>query len=173
MLKTKKMKQFLLAISWISCHLVLAQDLVITPDNSWLKAGIHVGVPISDTADLSSMAAGVDFRGQYLVNPNFAIGVASGYSHFFGKDTVDDFGLIPLAGFVRYYFKVEGLFLGTDFGYGFLTNTPSNSGGLYLNPQIGYHNRKWNVYGFYQHTFTQQNLDLRVVGLGTTYNIRF
>ena len=79
-------------------------------------------------------------KGQYLVTPNFGIGLTTGYDHFFGKDGVDDFGIIPAAAFARYYFKPKGLFLGVDFGYGFLTNVDNNDGGLYVNPQIGYHN---------------------------------
>lgn len=149
------------------------QEIDVTSDNSWLKAGLNVGLPIGDIADLSSITLGADFRGQYLVNPNFGIGVASGYNHFFGKDGVKDFGLIPLAGFARYYFQNEGLFIGSDFGYGFLTNSDNNSGGLYLNPQIGYHNEKWNLYGFYQHTFAENDIDIQVLGLGVTYNIMF
>ena len=99
--------------------------------------------------------------------------MASGYSHFFGKDGFDDFGVIPAAGFARYYFTPSGLFLGADLGYGFLTNVDNNSGGLYVNPQIGYHNRDWNIYAFYQNTFAENDVDLQNVGVGVTYNIRF
>src|SRR5690606_31902861 len=117
-----KMKKILLVFSLFTATFAFSQENIeITPENSWFKAGLTVGVPIGDTADFSSFTAGADFRGQYLVNPNFGIGVASGYNHFFGKDGADDFGLIPLAGFARYYAKSEGLFFGADFGYGFLT----------------------------------------------------
>ncbi|MDP2161656.1 MAG: hypothetical protein Q8K02_14320 [Flavobacterium sp.] len=167
------MKKFILVLSLVAVSFTQAQELKITPENSWFKAGVNVGMPIGDTADITSLTVGGDFRGQYLVNPSFGIGIASGYNHFFGKDDVKDFGLIPLAGFVRYYFQPKGLFLGTDLGYGFLTNTDGNSGGMYINPQIGYHNEKWNIYGFYQHTFAQNNFDLQVVGIGATYNIMF
>ncbi len=167
------MKKIILVLSLVAVSFTQAQDLVITPENSWFKAGVNVGMPIGDTADFASLTVGADFRGQHLVTPSFGIGVASGYNHFFGKDNFQDFGLIPLAGFVRYYFQPKGLFFGTDLGYGFLTNADNNSGGLYLNPQIGYHNEKWNIYGFYQHTFAQNDVDLQVVGLGVTYNIMF
>ncbi|WP_111307417.1 hypothetical protein [Confluentibacter sediminis] len=148
-------------------------EINITPKNSWLKAGLTAGVPVGDASDVSSFNLGVDLRGQYLFNPNFAIGVASGYNHFFGKDGLDDFGVIPVAGFARYYFAPKGLFIGTDLGYGFLTNVVNNSGGLYVNPQIGYHNRDWNIYGYFQNTFAENDLDLQTVGVGVTYNIRF
>jgi hypothetical protein len=110
-------------------------------------------------------------RAQYLFNPHFGIGVASGYTHFFGKDNFDDFGVVPLAGFARYYFQTEGVFVGADLGYGYLTNVDI-SGGLYLNPQIGYHNKKWNIYGYYQNTFAE-DIAIRSLGVGVTYNIMF
>ena len=169
------MKKIFLVIVLLGVAPIFAQqkEINITPNNSWFKAGVTAGVPVGDANGASSINLGIDLRGQYLVNPNFGIGIASGYSHFFGKDGVDDFGIIPLAGFARYYFEREGLFLGADLGYGFLTNVESNSGGLYVNPHIGYHNRDWNFYAFYQNTFAENDVDLQTVGVGVTYNIRF
>lgn len=144
------MKKLFLIIGFLGLSPIFAQqtDIDITPQNSWLKAGLIASIPVGDANDISSFNLGLDLRTQYLFNPNFAIGLASGYSHFFGKDGFDDFGVIPAAGFARYYFTPSGLFLGADLGYGFLTNVDNNSGGLYVNPQIGYHNRDWNIYAF-------------------------
>ena len=169
------MKKVLLVIVLLGFTPIFAQqnEINITPNNSWFKAGITAGIPVGDANDFSSVNLGLDLRAQYLFTPNFAIGGVTGYTHFFGKDGVDDFGIIPLAGFARYYFAPEGLFLGVDLGYGFLTNVDNNSGGLYVNPQIGYHNRDWNIYAFYQNTFAENDVDLQTVGLGVTYNIRF
>lgn len=169
------MKKVFLFIGLVGFSPLVAQEteIDITPDNSWLKAGLTAGVPVGDANDFASFNVGVDLRGQYLFNPNFAIGIASGYTHFFGKEGIDDFGVVPLAGFVRYYFTPKGLFFGSDFGYGFLTDVEDNEGGLYINPQIGYHNRDWNIYAFYQNTFAENDLDLQSVGIGATYNIRF
>jgi hypothetical protein len=168
------MKKVFLLLGLMSIVALQAQDIKdikVTPKNSWFKAGLNLGVPVAETTDYASFNAGVDVRAQYLFNPHFGIGVASGYNHFFGKDDFDDFGVIPLAGFARYYFQNEGVFVGADFGYGFLTNV-DNSGGLYLNPQIGYHNRKWNIYGYYQNTFAE-DITIRSIGVGFTYNIMF
>ena len=101
----------------------------------------------------------------------YSVGENRRFFCFFGKDEFDDFGVIPLAGFARYYFQTEGVFVGADFGYGFLTNV-DNSGGLYINPQIGYHNKKWNIYGYYQNTFAE-DIAIRSLGVGVTYNIMF
>ena len=168
------MKKILLVTVLLGFNSVFAQeDVEITSDNSWLKAGIITGIPVGDASDVSSYSLGLDLRGQYLINPNIAIGVASGYNHFFGKDNIDDFGVIPAAGFFRYYFTPNGLFLGKDVGYGFLTNVENNDGGLYVNPQIGYHNKDWNFYAYYQNTFAEYDVDVQNVGVGVTYNIRF
>ena len=168
------MKKIILIIGLIGISPVFAQQAEkITAENSWFKAGLNVGLPIGDIADAASLTVGADVRAQHLVTPSFGIGVASGYTHFFGKDNVSDFGLIPLAGFVRYYAQPKGFFAGADLGYAFLTNANDAKGGLYVSPQIGYHNEKWNFYGYYQHTFADNNFDIQVIGLGTTYNIMF
>jgi len=145
----------------------------ITSKNSWLKLGLNAGVPMGDADDLASFALGLDVKGQFLVTPNFGIGLATGYSHMFGKDGADDFGIIPAAGFARYYFQKTGLFIGADLGYGFLMNVDNNEGGLYVSPQIGYHNEDWNIFAFYQNTFAENDFDIRVLGIGATYNLRF
>lgn len=168
------MKKNILLIGFIGMSPVFAQQSEnITTENSWFKAGLNVGLPLGDLADFTSLTIGADVRGQHLVTPSFGIGIASGYNHFFGTDGASDFGLIPLAGFVRYYAQPNGFFAGVDAGYGFLTNANDAKGGLYLSPQIGYHNEKWNFYGYYQHTFADNDLDIQVIGLGTTYNIMF
>jgi len=169
------MKKLFLFIGLISMGSIFGQETTmdITPDNSWLKAGLTAGVPVGDAGDFASFNLGLDLRGQYLINPNFGIGLATGYNHFFAKDEFEDFGLVPAAVFLRYYFTPSGLFFGADFGYGFLTNVENNSGGLYVNPQIGYHNRDWNLYAFYQNTFAENDINLQTVGVGATYNIRF
>lgn len=164
---------FIIGIVLIGSHSISAQQSEITADNSWLKLGLIAGVPVGDINDISSVNTGVDLRGQHLVTPNFGIGIATGYNHFFGKDNVEDFGVIPAAAFARYYFTPKGLFIGTDVGYGFLTNVDNNEGGLYVNPQIGYHNRDWNMYAYYQNTFAENDFDVQTVGVGVTYNIRF
>ena len=158
-----------------SINFIFAQqnEIDITPNNSWLKAGITAGIPVGDASNFSTFNLGLDLRGQYLFNPNFGIGLASGYTHYFAKNDFDDFGIIPVAGFARYYFTKSGIFIGTDLGYGFLSNVDNNEGGMYLNPHLGYHNRDWNIYAFYQNTIAQNNTNLQSVGVGVTYNIRF
>lgn len=168
------MKKLILLFTLLIAGTTFAQNQEVdfNSDNSWLKIGLNTGLPVGDIDDFSSFSVGLDLRGQYLVTPHFGIGVATGYNHLFGKDGFDDFGIVPLAGFARYYFKPKGLFIGADFGYGYLTNVDID-GGLYVNPQIGYHNRDWNFYAYYQNTFAENDFDIQVVGIGATYNLRF
>lgn len=170
------MKKLFLFIGLLGLTNLYAQDdleMEITPSNSWFKAGLTAGIPVGDISDFSSFNVGLDVRAQHLFTPSWGVGVASGYDHFFAKDNFEEFGVIPLAGFIRYYFTPSGLFFGSDLGYGFLTNVNNNSGGLYVNPQIGYHNENWNIYGFYKNTFSENDVNIQSVGLGVTYNIRF
>ncbi len=170
------MKKVILLFALFSVGTTFAQDISvddINSRNSWLKIGLNSGIPVGDADDFSSFTLGLDLKGQFLVNPNFGIGLATGYTHFFAKDDGEDFGVIPAAAFARYYFQEKGLFIGTDFGYGFLTGIDNAEGGLYLNPQIGYHNQNWNFFAYYQNTFAESDTDLQVVGIGATYNVRF
>src|SRR5690606_35607416 len=111
------MKKLILLFTLLIAGTTFAQNQEIdfNSKNSWLKIGLNTGLPVGDVDDFTSISVGLDLRGQYLVTPHFGIGVATGYNHLFGKDGVDDFGIVPLAGFARYYFKPKGLFIGADF----------------------------------------------------------
>lgn len=167
------MKKAILLMSLLVGGSLIAQNSEIDSDNSWLKIGLNAGVPVGDFNETSSFAPGIELKGQFLVTPNFGIGLTTGYTQYFGKDGFNDFGVVPAAAFARYYFQPSGLFFGADFGYGFLTNVDNNEGGLYLNPQIGYHNEDWNFYAYYQNTFAENDIKVQAVGIGATYNLRF
>lgn len=148
----------------------------INPRNSWLKAGIGLGIPVGTLSDQSSVALSGELKGQFLSTPHVGLGITSGYTHYFPKENFENFGSIPLGLFVRYYWKPEGLFLGTDAGYSFQTGTATNGeGGFYIKPQIGYHNRLWNIFGYYNGVFRSEanGNHLQHVGVGVTYNIMF
>ena len=168
------MKKVVLFLATMCFGLNYGQDqkIEITPKNSWFKAGLTAGVPTSDVKDFASFNFGVDVRAQYMFNNHFALGGVTGYNHFFAKDDFEDFGVVPIAGYARFYFQKEGVFVGTDLGVAFVTNVENNSKGVYFNPQIGYHNNDWNIYAYYQNTFTE-NINIRSLGVGATYNIRF
>jgi hypothetical protein len=159
---------------FITSQLVAQTTDDITKKNSWLKAGISLGVPVGDISNFSSFAAGLEVSGQFMKTEHFGIGIASGYTQFFPKNNATGFGAIPLGLMLRYYPDYKGFFFGTDLGYTFLTNVNTASGGFYIKPQLGYHNYNWNVYAFYDEVFTGSgNIDIQSIGIAATYNIRF
>lgn len=147
----------------------------ITKKNSWLKLGANAGVPLGNAADVSSAVVGLDFKAQLMETNHVGIGLTTGYNHFFAKDNFKDFGTVPLGAFIRVYPQSKGFFAGLDAGYSFVTNIKSADGGLYVKPQLGYHNYDWNFFGFYNGIF-RSNADggtIPSAGIGASYNIRF
>ena len=161
-----------------------------------LKVGAIAGpsVPKGNAA----AGAGLDVAYQNLVTPHVGLGVASGYQHYFGKEaninntTVqnNDFGVVPVAGLFRYYPSAQGIYVGTDLGYGVIVgdakvtnhgtvNADRPAGGFYMKPEIGYHNRNWNIFAHYTKTFTgadagkvgDQKFNAGMIGVGLAYNI--
>lgn len=155
----------------------------INEKNSWLKAGLLIGAPAGPVADYKSFIVGLDLAAQLMRTDNFGLGIATGYSKYFKKSDApsdiqgisDGFSAFPVGGMFRYYPQSEGLFVGTDLGYTFLTGVESeNKGGAYVRPQIGYHNYSWNVFAYYNHILRPETtIDIQSIGLAMTYNIRF
>ncbi len=164
-----------------------------------IKIGALAGASVP--ARNSAASAGLDIAYQNLVTPHFGLGIASGYQHHFGRENDvngtrlvnNSFGVVPVAGLVRYYPRAEGIYIGTDLGYGVITgdkevvesgtfNAIRPNGGFYLKPEIGYHNRNWNVFAHYSRVFTgdegtvnlgseSQKYSTGVLGVGFAYNI--
>ena len=186
----KTIKGSILGLSIFLASFANAQE---TPEPLSMKNMFKVGVSggFSLHSENASGTLGVDVAYQNLVTPSFGLGIATGYSHFFGKEdnglNNNDFGVVPVAALLRYYPKNAGVYLGTDIGYGFIvgddkvaSNAPVNrpDGGLYVKPEIGYHNRDWNFSIHYQKTFTDdegeigtQKYNAGALGVGVAYNI--
>ncbi len=182
----KMLKQTLLLAGVLAAGVVSAQS---TEMNNMIKVGANVGLAVP--ADNVSAAVGLDVAYQNLITPGFGLGIATGYSHYFGKDNNglnnNDVGVIPAAALIRIYPKQTGFYFGTDLGYGFLVGddkVASNStvdrpdGGFYIKPEIGYHNRDWNFFVQYQKVFTGndgniegQDYNVGNIGVGFSYNI--
>jgi hypothetical protein len=162
-----------------------------------IKIGALAGASVP--SNNSAAAAGLDVAYQNLVTPHFGLGVATGYQHHFGKENDvngtrldnNSFGVVPVAALVRYYPKAEGIYIGTDLGYGVITGdekVATNAaavrpdGGFYLKPEVGYHNRNWNIFAHYSKVFTgdkgtinvgnaSQKYNTGIIGVGLAYNI--
>lgn len=162
-----------------------------------IKIGALAGASIP--SNNAGAAAGLDVAYQNLITPHFGLGVATGYQHYFKKDNElnaitlhnNSFGVVPIAALVRYYPQAQGIYIGTDLGYGVITgdaNVASNNaisrpnGGFYLKPEVGYHNRNWNIFAHYSKVFVgnvstihvgnaSQKYNAGMVGVGFAYNI--
>ncbi|ROI10655.1 hypothetical protein EGI11_01810 [Chryseobacterium sp. H3056] len=179
-------KKSILALGVVTAGLVSAQSADM---NNMIKIGVNGGIAVP--AENAGGNLGLDVAYQNLVTPGFGLGIASGYSHFFGRDNNginnNDFGVVPVAALIRVYPKQTGFYLGTDLGYGFIVGddkvasnnaTARPDGGFYIKPEIGYHNRDWNVALQYQKTFTgdkgeigSQKYNAGAIGVGLGYNI--
>ncbi|WP_330745603.1 hypothetical protein [Chryseobacterium sp. CP-77] len=182
----KMFKQAIVLAGILTAGIVSAQSAQM---NNMIKVGANVGLAVP--ADNLSAAVGVDVAYQNLITPGFGLGIASGYTHYFGKDNNgyknNDVGIVPVAALIRIYPKQTGFYFGTDLGYGFLvgdkavasnTNVERAGGGFYLKPEIGYHNRDWNFFVQYQKVFVGtkgdlpgQDYNVGNIGVGFGYNI--
>jgi hypothetical protein len=167
---TMKRLFFAAAGLFITANAFAQNTETVTRKNSWLKAGLAASVPVGDIANTSSFAAGLDLSGQWMATPNLGLGVATGYTHYFAKNTGSDFGAVPLGALIHYYPQSSGFFAGTDLGYSFITNS-TQTGGFYIKPKIGYHNYDWNFFGFYNQVFANTT-DVQNLGVGVVYNLR-
>lgn len=179
------MKKIIVTLGIFAVCSLQAQDLSM---KNMLKLGIGGGISFSDN---SNGNLGLDVSYQHLVTGNLGIGLSTGYSQHFAKDhkqvTFNNYGIVPLAGMVKYYFNSEGLYLGTDIGYSFVTGAKVLAknysvempfGGFYVKPEIGYHNRNWNFFVHYAKTFLPKTYEISgkkfaigTLGLGVAYNI--
>lgn len=113
------------------------------------KLGAHVGIPMGDIKDFSSVNLGVDVAYVWKVSDNFDAGVATGYTSYLGKDGADAAGFIPIA--VTGQFGVaDNLFLGADLGYAVYAGSGGGDGGFLYQPKFGYKTEKMEVYVGYK-----------------------
>ncbi|UKB85252.1 hypothetical protein LF887_06400 [Chryseobacterium sp. MEBOG06] len=182
----KMFKQAILLAGVLTAGIASAQNSKM---NNMIKVGANVGLAVP--ADNLSAAVGVDVSYQNLITPGFGLGIASGYTHYFGKENNgyknNDVGVVPVAALIRIYPKQTGFYFGTDLGYGFLvgdkqvasnTSVERANGGFYIKPEIGYHNKDWNFFVQYQKVFVGtkgdlagQDYNVGNIGVGFGYNL--
>ena len=130
---------------------------VATQAQEGLKLGGHIGVPVGDANRYSSFTFGVDGSYMWTIAKNFDLGIATGYSHFVGKNydhkdiryKFDDFGFIPVAVSGKYRFAKAPIFVALDLGYGISVKNGTD-GGLYAQPKFGYQMSNAELYVGYQ-----------------------
>ncbi|WP_294218956.1 hypothetical protein [uncultured Chryseobacterium sp.] len=121
------------------------------------KLGGHIGIPVSDAGDVSSFTLGIDGAYMWNIVKGLDLGVATGYSHFFGKDRFDDFGFIPVAVAGKYKFSGAPVFVGLDLGYG-ISVKDGVDGGFYAQPKFGYQMSTGELYLGYQTISNKRDL---------------
>lgn len=127
-------------------------------DGGGLRIGAHVGLPVGDASDILSFNFGADVSYLFDVAPGFQAGLASGYSHYLGKDIdfadlgtleVPDLGVIPIAATGRYA-VTPTFFVAGDIGYAVFVGKDTDGGGFYYQPKVGYSATKFDVYAGYK-----------------------
>lgn len=147
------------------------------------RLGVNAGLPVGDFGKAYSFTAGADVAYLYPLAENFRLGVATGYSHYFGKKydlglfgmsyRVPDFGAIPVAATAEFIFGNSNVFLGADLGYAFFTKTEergADSGSFYYQPKLGYSFDKRHDLYFSYKGFTKNSANAGSLNLGYAYN---
>ena len=115
------------------------------------KAGVSVGLPVSDASDFYTVNADLDLTYLWNVSQKFDVGITTGVSYNFGDTVripniigggsrsfdVDDAVFIPIAGAVRFALS-EKFSLGMDLGYAIGVSPSRNDGGFYYAPRVQY-----------------------------------
>ena len=151
---------------------------------SGIRLGVNAGIPVGDFGKFTTFTAGVDLAYLYPLTENFRLGVATGYSHYFGKKTktdlilvtlkneVPDVGIIPVAATAEFTFGDSNVFLGADLGYAFFTKKDfkNENGSFYYKPKLGYSFDKRHDLYFSYKGFTRNNANAGSINLGYAYN---
>lgn len=144
------------------------------------KLGLHAGVPVGSSGDVTSANTGVDVAYLWNLGEKFSAGMATGFTNYWGKTyefqiegiegnyTVEgpDLGFIPVAASAQYSLA-KNFFAGADVGYAIYVGTSgmgAGTGGFYYQPKVGYQNTKWEFYGAYKGIS-----DVNSVNLGVNY----
>jgi len=148
------------------------------------RLGVNAGIPVGDFGKFTTFTAGVDLAYLYPLAENFRLGVATGYSHYFGKKTktdlilvtlkneVPDVGIIPVAATAEFTLGDSNVFLGADLGYAFFTkkDLKNENGSFYYQPKLGYSFDKRHDLYFSYKGFTRNNANAGSINLGYAYN---
>ena len=151
---------------------------------SGFRLGVNAGIPVGDFGKFTTFTAGVDLAYLYPLAENFRLGVATGYSHYFGKKTktdlilvtlkneVPDVGIIPVAATAEFILGDSNVFLGADLGYAFFTkkDLKNENGSFYYQPKLGYSFDKRHDLYFSYKGFTRNNANAGSLNLGYAYN---
>ncbi len=164
------MKKITLKSIFLICVVCLTSSL--NCDAQEIRLGVHAGIPTGDIGDYSSLNVGADAAVYFLpVTETLNLGIATGYTHFVGKDKdgleVSDIGYIPVAASGRGTFN-NGIIYIADIGYGIGMNDAE--GGLYYKGKLGWSSGNFDAY-FYYGGISAKETDVTSVGLGVAFKV--
>lgn len=165
--------------------------LVNAQESGNIRIGANANLPLGEWGKVQTFGLGLDVAYVYPLAQNFKVGVASGYTHYFGKKQditilgvttsvkATDIGHIPVGATMQYQFGDSPVFIGADLGYAFLVNKPkgvTTTGTLYYQPKLGFSFGKSEVAvsykGFYDVENESKTADKHsgALSLGYAYN---
>lgn len=157
-------KVLLITIAFLTFGLMQAQD-------SGLRLGVHLGLPVGDASDFTSLAMGGDLAYLFDVSEGLKVGATAGYLHYSGKEFgghKTNFGFVPIAATANYSI-VENIFVGADLGYAIGVSPDGNDGGFYYLPKAGYQIDLFEVYLGYRGVSVDGG-SINSISLGFNYN---
>ena len=157
------MKKLLLSTFLFICFIAASNA-----QQGGFRVGGHAGIPLSDASDFSSFNIGADATYHWNISEKFALGAATGYAVFMGKDDFDNYSFIPVAASARAGYG-KSIFYTADLGYAVATDSDTD-GGLYLQAKLGWTNSAIDAFIFYKN-ISADNASLGALGIGIAFKI--
>lgn len=144
--------------------------LTVHAQNDGFRLGAHGGFPFSDAKDFSSFNFGLDASYLFPIKNNIAIGAATGYSSFIGKDDFDSYSFLPVAVSGRVDTSLKNIFYTADVGYAIAFDTDTD-GGLYYQVKTGWTKNNIDIFAFYK-GISADGTSISSFGLGVAYKLK-
>ena len=128
-----------------------------------LRLGVNAGLPMGDVDDAASFRVGADLAYMISLMDIVQVGPMVGYSHYFGKDEVDDFQYLPIAASGRLGLP-SSFVAGFDLGYA-VGLSDGLDGGLYWRPSVGYRFLNFGIMLSYE-GISEDAADVSALNLG-------
>ncbi len=156
----------------------------MSAQESTMKIGANLGMPMGDVKDMTSLVIGADFAYMWPISDEFQVGATIGYLSFMGKEhdskedddmgipigTVkvkQDFSFLPIAATAQYAIN-ENFFLGADLGYALALAPSGSDAGMYYQPKVGYQIESFEVYVGYK-GISRSGASANALSLGVFY----
>lgn len=101
------------------------------------KLGVNAGLPVGDADNGSSFGLAADVAYLFYAAEDFQVGPSLGYTHFFGKDNIEDAAWLPITAAARYGLS-DQFGIGVDLGYAVGIAPSGVDGGFYYAPRVQY-----------------------------------